>query len=346
MNPSNPDFSGADDAVNDAAATWFAREQEGLDRAGLRARDAWLAADPRHARALGKLRASATLLTGLRGTGAGSDLLAEVENELGRRPVARPATRRWLRMGVGLAAALCFGLAVWFLRGTEKPFAETYATSGTGFRQVALPDGSAITLNGASEVSVVYQRRERHLELTRGEAHFVVAKDASRPFIVATGAVAVRAVGTAFNVRRGETDVEIIVTEGKVRVTRSQPGPEGSAQAEPLALAAGEHAVLSLSGALAAGDLGPLDPARLHEKLAWQSSRLTFSDTPLAEVLQRFNRHNAVQVELGDPDLGNRPVAGSFSPDNVEAFVSLLAAGGDIRVERPAPDRLVLYRGR
>lgn len=45
---------------------------------------------------------------------------------------------------------------------------------------------------------------------------FEVAKDARRPFVVASGDVRVRAAGTAFSVRRRETGVEILVTESVV----------------------------------------------------------------------------------------------------------------------------------
>jgi transmembrane sensor len=44
----------------------------------------------------------------------------------------------------------------------------------------------------------------RQVKLDRGEAWFQVAKDPQRPFVVESGPVRVRAVGTAFSVRRRE----------------------------------------------------------------------------------------------------------------------------------------------
>src|SRR5260370_1274200 len=66
--------------------------------------------------------------------------------------------------------------------------------------------------------------RRGGVRLTRGEAHLAVAKDSSRPFIVTAGGVSVRAVGTAFNVRRVEQRVEVFVTEGKVRIDSAAKG--------------------------------------------------------------------------------------------------------------------------
>ena len=56
------------------------------------------------------------------------------------------------------------------------------------------------------------------MQLVRGEAHFVVAADASRPFVVSAGAVSVRAVGTEFVVRYSAREIGVLVTEGRVAV--------------------------------------------------------------------------------------------------------------------------------
>jgi transmembrane sensor len=73
-----------------------------------------------------------------------------------------------------------------------------------------------MTINSASELTVRMAKGSREIEIAQGEAWFDVAKDASRPFIVTAGKVRARAVGTAFSVRRRETGVEVLVTEGVV----------------------------------------------------------------------------------------------------------------------------------
>src|SRR5690606_5608621 len=98
-------------------------------------------------------------------------------------------------------------------------FDHTYRTAvGEQAREV-LPDGSSVTLNTDTEVHVRYLAGERLVRMVRGEAHFTVAHDVSRPFGVRAGDHIVQAVGTAFNVRlqpRGE--VEVMVTDGVVRI--------------------------------------------------------------------------------------------------------------------------------
>ena len=68
--------------------------------------------------------------------------------------------------------------------------------------------------------------------------------------------------------------------------------------------------------------------------LAWQRRATDFSDTPLAEVAARFNRHNALQIVIAEPTLGARRIGGMFALDDVEAFVRLLERDGIIRTER------------
>src|SRR3546814_10056817 len=59
------------------------------------------------------------------------------------------------------------------------------------------------------------------ITLEEGEAWFQVAHDAHRPFVVDVGSVRIRAVGTAFSVRRNPEGVDVMVTEGVVE-TRSE----------------------------------------------------------------------------------------------------------------------------
>ncbi len=92
------------------------------------------------------------------------------------------------------------------------------ATAVGAQRELPLPDGSRVVLNTETEIAVAYTPAERRLELRRGEAHFIVTKDSARPFVVSVDGVAIRAVGTTFNIRRRGDTADVLVTEGRVRV--------------------------------------------------------------------------------------------------------------------------------
>src|SRR3546814_16020939 len=92
----------------------------------------------------------------------------------------------------------------------------------------------------------------RQIALKSGEAWFQVAKDRARPFVVEIGDVRVRAVGTAFSVRREANGVDVQVTEGVVEVWRV--GDEANIRrvsAGPRAFVAPDKAVVSVAAATA-----------------------------------------------------------------------------------------------
>ena len=90
--------------------------------------------------------------------------------------------------------------------------------------QRTLADGSVVELNRGAVVTERFTPDERRVQLVRGEAHFKVAKDLSRPFVVEVAGIAVRAVGTALNVRLDSAAVDILVTEGQVSVAQPDVG--------------------------------------------------------------------------------------------------------------------------
>jgi ferric-dicitrate binding protein FerR (iron transport regulator) len=107
--------------------------------------------------------------------------------------------RRGLIAGLGAAAAACVAVVV-----GPRLFSARYGTALGEIRRVPLSDGSMAAINTDTALDVAMSPRLRHVKLDKGEAWFEVAKDARRPFVVESGPVRVRAVGTAFSVRRLE----------------------------------------------------------------------------------------------------------------------------------------------
>ncbi len=345
--------NGSDDesAIEAMAAAWLAQRDDGLspDKAEEFAR--WRRENPRHEAVVTRLEDTWQTLLQLRHFRPEArihpdrDLLAAA----GRR---HPVRFRVLAWTAAAAAAAAIGAAAWWqLQSKTGEPAQTYATTNESYERVVLSDGSVTEMNTSSELQVRYTPGERRIRLMRGEAHFTVAKNKVRPFWVEAGGVAVRAVGTAFDVRLTDREVDVIVTEGRVTLTEKAVAADSTLAAnpaapEPASLAAGERAVIALGRAQSAPVIQPVAPEIIRDALAWEEGRLVFAATPLSEVVNEFNRSNPVQIELADPELGARPITGSFRPENAEAFVRLLAQGGDITVEHPAPDRIVLRRAR
>jgi len=343
MNKHEPDN---EEAIGEKAAALLTRRDAGWSPEDAAEFALWRAADSRHEAAVRRFEATQRLLARLPESPAAAELLDEVE------ALCRPRRRitrigPWLKAAGALAAAACVAFAAWTLASRPQPHSTvSFAAVAGQHRTVDLTDGSTLLLNSGSEVDVEFASTERRVNLRQGEVHFSVAKDEARPFIVAAGAVKVRAVGTAFNVKRDRAAIEVIVTEGKVRVSRDDAAATTSPTAAPLFLVAGESAVIGVLASDPLPGAGRLAPDAWREKLAWQAPRLEFSNTPLSEVVGRFNRYSRVQLEIGDPELAARPASGTFNADNAEVFVNLLLASGDVRVERISETRIILHKAR
>ena len=87
--------------------------------------------------------------------------------------------------------------------------------------KVVLSEGTEVFLNSDSRLAypTIFKGKERVVSL-EGEAYFKVTKDAKHPFIVKSGNLQVRVLGTEFNVRSySPIDVRVTLITGKVAVS-------------------------------------------------------------------------------------------------------------------------------
>jgi len=319
-----PKSSSSAERIEQESAAWVLRQDRGLTAEEQDQFSQWLAADPRHGACLARHRQNwnrLDLLARWRPEHAGQpnrDLLAP-------RPMVRwPERHPWL-VAVSLAAAAAIAAAI-FVARRHSPgspaFAAAAKASAPAFEERTLEDGSIVDLHGGAEFDVAYTATERHVRLERGEAHFTVAKNPSRPFIVSAGGVDVRAIGTQFDVLLKGDEVDVLVTEGRVRV--------GSI---PLVVA-GEKAIVPLGSAAPAARVETVSAANSDRQLFWRPEELDFTGAPLSEFVAAFNRHNTIQLIIADPALANVHLSGRYRSDNIEGFVRLLERGFDVRVDR------------
>ena len=325
------------DSIAAHASAWLARRDRGLSAAEQDEFLQWLREDARHRAALTRLERTWGALDTLsqwqpaHSARPNPDLLA---------PPQRSSCRRSWRVilgGAGLAAAALWILA-WSLPGTTN---HEPAEVAQGLRVIPAPerqmleDGSILELKRGSGFSLVFTTAERRVRLLQGEFHVTVAKNAARPFIVDVDGLAVRAVGTAFNVRRGAAAIEVLVTEGTVQL-ESPPARKKSAPDDRRAVPvrAGERARVVSKEPLALPIVETVSATEMERELAWQSARLEFEELPLAAVVAEFNLRNRQQLVIGDPSIASLRVAGTFRADRVEAFARLLEATFGIKVDR------------
>lgn len=330
-----------------SAADWLARRDAGFSPEEARGFRDWCDADPRHRVELERVEAAWRLLQ----SPQSCDRSEEAIVTLAARHRAR-VRRRGIALGattVGLAAAITFMVFLSPPAAVEH-VVESSRTALVPAPRQELEDGSIIVLSPGARVAVDFSPALRSVQLLSGEAHFSVAKDPRRPFVVTAGGVQARAVGTEFAVRFGSVSVEVLVNEGHVAIARDPARlAAASATAEPIpaafVAAAGTRVTLPLDaaagGSIVAEQVSSADLARA---LAWRGGRTEFAGTPLADAIAVFNQHNRVQISLADESLGQLRVSGAFWSDHPAGFARLVAATFGLDVRTIDEQRLELGR--
>ena len=153
--------------------------------------------------------------------------------------------------------------------------------------KVVLSEGTEVFLNSDSRLvyPTVFKGKDRIVSL-EGEAYFKVSKDVEHPFIVKTGNVQVRVLGTEFNVRGySPADVRITLITGKVAV--SDTCGTHNVEMEP-----GQSAQLSTDGTFA------LSEVNIESFLYWKEGFFYFDDIPLADMMKEIGRWYNIDIEF------------------------------------------------
>ncbi|WP_287803871.1 FecR domain-containing protein [Diaphorobacter sp.] len=313
-------------AVAQQAVHWLL-ELPPHDRTGLstphaqRARQqwqAWLAADPMHARAWQRI--------------------AEVDGQLRDVPpavalqaLAAPGLRRRhaVRLGLALTAGAGGMLAA---RQTGlgaqawQQWAADVATATGERREERLPDGTRLWLNTASAVDVRYGLTERLVVLRAGEILVQSAPDnapdsaagVARPLRVRTAEGLVRAIGTRFTARQHDGHTTVGVLQGAVEITPAQ------AAWPALRLAAGQQGHFSRQ---AAGAAEPLPDAAS----AWIEGMLVADGMPLGDFIAELARYRHGMLRC-TPEAAGLRVSGSYPLADTDRVLAALTLSLPVQI--------------
>lgn len=333
--------------IREQASIWLVRLQEGLSKQQQTQLSVWLEADNAHADKLlelaalwddmGVLAELAPLFDDLHG------IVAQKEKEKVKQP------KQW-SSGWAIASSMAiFGAVLLLLMPTATNHTELlgepviasnvmqvermittqhYQTEVGEHSEIRLSDGSLLTLNTNSYVAVEFTERSRNIKLVKGEAHFAVAKDVSRPLSVIVNAKAVQAVGTAFSVRKNANNKLVVaVDEGRVSVYDHPDAANGENSQLTSALEAGD--VLTIVDNTQ--NVVRLDGAEMEDRLAWRQGMIVISDHTLDSVINEFSRHTQQKMLLADKKMGEIRVAGYFRLGDVDGLLVALEQNFGIR---------------
>ncbi|WP_342649182.1 FecR domain-containing protein [Pseudomonas sp. REB1044] len=234
----------------------------------------WCASSPAHARAA---REAEALWGDLGQTQAARTLHA--------KPLSR-SRRRWpraLAASIVMVAIACTGwqqAPMWF---------SDYHTAMNQRQTFTLADGTRVTLNGNSALSVSFSDTRREVVLQTGEALFDTASD-PRPFVVDAGGEPVEGRHALFSVRRQASGAEVVLTRGEAQLGGRQLALTPDAEA----------------------------------RTAWRRGKLIFNGKPLGQVLAELERYRHGRIFISDARLAGLEVSGVFDLDQPDALLRTL----------------------
>ncbi|MFL9709723.1 FecR domain-containing protein [Methylobacillus sp. Pita1] len=248
--------------------------------------------------------------------------------ELGKTALQRPVSPARRRAIKKLAVLLALSPAAWQAWKAQPwlEYTSDYHAATGRQRHVTLADGTALLLNTATSVDVIYDRHQRLVWLKQGELHITTAADSSgmdRPFRVQTRDGVARALGTRFSIRQLEHGSHLAVFESAVEVTpRSRPDRKAIIQA-------GQQTEF---GEMAMQNARPV----AHAQEAWTQGMLVVRDQPLAAVVDELRRYH-VGVLRCHPDIADLRVSGTFPLMEVGRSLNLLQSTLPVSVTRVSP---------
>jgi transmembrane sensor len=310
--------------IDEEAAVWIWRmDSAAVAAADRQAFEAWLRQDPRHRRAAAALSAVWSTLDGL--AEAKRDEKIATFTNTAKLPLLHHPQRWWFAAAV--LAAVAVG-AIWLQQGSGE--SQTLATAVGQQRNVTLADGSTVTLNTNTILETDLRRYTREIYLRKGEAHFQVAHDRSRPFLVHAGDAVVRAVGTAFEVRvLTDQHVDVVVDEGRVEVQATallpaSPNPAARARAAAATTVRALNAGERLSTASRDYAVTPITAQQMSTELAWREGAIVFDGQPLSEAIAEIERYTDARIVVTDPEIARLRVGGRFRTGDVQEFFDAL----------------------
>jgi transmembrane sensor len=228
---------------------------------------------------------------------------------------ARPEPR-WRYLVAAAVVGLLIVSGLWLLQpSTPAVSIATVENTGKEVRELALSDGSALSLHHEAKVLVpdTFVGAERKVELVSGQAYFAVEPDTARPFIVAVQDLEVKVLGTEFEVNRNQAsgDVSVSVAEGKVSLRLGE---------EQLILTAGEEGLYNASTGLLEERI-----QQNPNQMAWKTRRLVFERTRLSEVVAVLSDVYQQEIVLENPSLKDCLWSVQFQGEELSQVLAILA---------------------
>ncbi|MFB9109928.1 FecR family protein [Flavobacterium gyeonganense] len=221
---------------------------------------------------------------------------------------------RLLFAAASIIALIAIGNSLFFKPKTENAIpitelpviAENTSVDFSGKQLVRLPDGSTVILNDNSTLKYEqnsFGNKTREVTLT-GEAFFDIKRNEKKPFIVHTGKVQTKVLGTAFNINAFDSskNIEVTVSRGKVQV----------GDAEKIYGVITPNQQIKVNKNTLNFEQNTTSAAVVTK---WKSNYLILDDINMEEAVALISQKYKVQILLSNEKIRNCRITASFLND-------------------------------
>ena len=222
------------------------------------------------------------------------------------------------RVAAAIAVFLIASFLIWQQRSVEPVGRRTVQSVSKGnINKLILADGTLVWLKGNSALTYPssFSGEIRKVSL-EGEALFEVAKDSKHPFVIQCGELTTTVLGTSFNIKSTEKNIEVVVLTGKVALTSAN-------DKKGMILLPNEKAVYN-------GEqrLFEKRESEVEEKVAAVKDTqypMDFEDTRMEEIIRRIEGKFNVKVRITDSNVANCMITADFTDQSLEGTVNMIS---------------------
>ncbi|WP_418179644.1 FecR family protein [Aliarcobacter lanthieri] len=293
--------------IKDEAIHWATLRKEGFSQSQEKEFELWLEKSDLHKKAFNEANVIYSIFNSI--PKEQSEFLSKQAHKSIRKMKFIDRTVKPL---IGFAAILaCLFIGYKFF---IPNYTQSYHTAFNTVKNDLLPDGTKISVDTNTKLSVSYFNNRRKVLLENGQAFFEVAKDENKPFIIDSGKTKIEVVGTKFEVRNLDNITTVNVKEGAVKVSFDtstiRPNKDISI------LKQGDKVIISDIGVLQYIGKTPLE-----EIAPWKHDEIIFSKTTLKEAFKSFSRYQNLEIDFKNKKFEDKLFSGKFNTLEVDRFI-------------------------
>ncbi|MFK7936313.1 MAG: FecR family protein [Saprospiraceae bacterium] len=260
--------------------------------------------------------------------------LKQVASQLSPTAKVVPLRSNWQSFLAAASVLFILGIGAWWMFAAQPEMVQV-ATAKNETKEVTLPDNSTAWLNENSTLTypASFAAAQRTIAM-EGDVVFEVTHHPQQPFVVTTDDLAVKVLGTKFNIRTTGNAPTVHVLNGKVAV---------NSIAEPtqsIKLTKGMTAELNKETSELA-----LQTDFTENDLFWLTETLVFNEMPFAEVVNDLTRAYDRQITFSNNALANCPVRGTFIKKSLPEILGTLQLIYGFEITQSASSTIQIKKG-